>query len=80
MPKITEDQVRETLSAIGLKNRAKGINMRAPADVCNPNTTYSDDWKVKRQLACAQLINAEILMIDDLSGHLDVMNVNWVKQ
>merc|ERR1712137_892484 len=32
------------------------------------------------QLACAQLINADILMVDDPTGHLDVKNVAWVKQ
>jgi len=31
------------------------------------------------QLACAQLINADILMIDDPTGHLDVKNIEWVK-
>merc|ERR1712050_98747 len=41
--------------------------------------TYSGGWKVKMQLACAQLINADILMIDDPTGHLDVKNIAWVK-
>merc|ERR1719171_574157 len=45
----------------------------------NPITTYSGGWKVKMQLACAQLINADILMIDDPTGHLDVNNIKWVK-
>merc|ERR1719451_18172 len=31
------------------------------------------------KLACAQLINADILMIDDPTGHMDVKNVEWVK-
>jgi len=79
-PKITEDQVLASLSAIGFKNKAKGINLKAAADMCNPITTYSGGWKVKMQLACAQLINADILMIDDPTGHLDVKNVAWVKQ
>jgi len=80
MPKVTEEQVLESLSEIGFKNKAKGINMRAAADMCNPITTYSGGWKVKMQLACARLINADILMIDDPTGHLDVKNVIWVKQ
>merc|ERR1712232_874763 len=37
-------------------------------------------WKVKMQLACAQLINADILMIDDPTGHLDVKNIEWVRK
>merc|ERR1711937_898610 len=51
----------------------------AAADMNNPITTYSGGWKVKMQLACAQLINADILMIDDPTGHLDVKNIQWVK-
>ena len=31
------------------------------------------------ELAGAQLINADILMIDDSTGHLDAKNVQWVK-
>merc|ERR1719326_17308 len=73
------DQVLESLSTIGFKNKAKGINLKAAADMCNPITTYSGGWKVKMQLACAQLINADILMIDDPTGHLDVKNIQWVK-
>merc|ERR1712195_103386 len=39
----------------------------------------SGGWKVKMQLACAQLIDADILMIDDPTGHLDVKNIEWVE-
>merc|ERR1712166_1123221 len=79
-PPVTMDQVLESLSSIGFRNKEKGINIKAAADMCNPITTYSGGWKVKMQLACAQLINADILMIDDPTGHLDVKNVKWVKQ
>merc|ERR1719199_2114131 len=79
-PKITEEVVLKTLSEIGFKNKDKKINMAAAADMCNPITTYSGGWKVKMQLACAQLINADILMIDDPTGHLDVKNIAWVKE
>merc|ERR1711937_340353 len=73
------DQVLASLSEIGFKNKDKGINMKAAADMNNPITTYSGGWKVKMQLACAQLINADILMIDDPTGHLDVKNIAWVE-
>merc|ERR1719161_514078 len=73
------DQVLASLSEIGFKNKEKGINLKAAADMNNPITTYSGGWKVKMQLACAQLINADILMIDDPTGHLDVKNIEWVK-
>merc|ERR1711935_782294 len=79
-PPITEDVVLKTLGEIGFKNKEKGINMAAAADMCNPITTYSGGWKVKMQLACAQLINADILMIVDPTVHLDVKNIVWVKQ
>jgi elongation factor 3 len=79
-PPITEEVVIKTLSEIGFKNKERGVNMKAAADMTNPITTYSGGWKVKMQLACAQLINADILMIDDPTGHLDVKNQQWVKQ
>jgi len=34
---------------------------------------------VKMQLACAKLINADILMLDEPTGHLDVKNIQWMK-
>merc|ERR1719197_324598 len=78
-PPITQETVLQTLGEIGFKNKDKGVNLQAAADMNNPITTYSGGWKVKMQLACAQLINADILMIDDPTGHLDVKNVAWVK-
>ena len=54
--------------------------MKAAADMCNPITTYSGGWKVKMQLACAQLVNAGILMRDDPTVHLNVKNIAWVKE
>jgi len=78
-PPVTEELVVKTLGEIGFKNSKTGMNMTAAADMINPITTYSGGWKVKMQLACAQLINADILMIDDPTGHLDVKNIQWVK-
>jgi elongation factor 3 len=78
-PPVTEEVVLQTLGEIGFKNKDRGVNMTAAADMNNPITTYSGGWKVKMQLACAQLINADILMIDDPTGHLDVKNIEWVK-
>merc|ERR1712087_941149 len=79
-PPVTEDLVIATLGEIGFKNKERGVNMTAAADMNNPITTYSGGWKVKMQLACAQLINADIRMIDDPTGHLDVKNIEWVKK
>jgi len=79
-PPIEEAVVLKTLGEIGFKSKSLGVNMRAAADMDNPITTYSGGWKVKMQLACAQLIEADILMIDDPTGHLDVKNIEWVKK
>merc|ERR1719181_1398066 len=78
-PPIEEELVKRTLGEIGFKSKERGVNLTAAADMSNPITTYSGGWKVKMQLACAQLINADILMIDDPTGHLDVKNIAWVK-
>merc|ERR1712190_530585 len=78
-PSITEEVAKKTLGELGFKSKELGVNLKAAADISNPITTYSGGWKVKMQLACAQLINADILMIDDPTGHLDVKNIEWVK-
>merc|ERR1719162_1108810 len=78
-PPLDEEIVKKTLGEIGFKSKERGVNLTAAADMHNPITSYSGGWKVKMQLACAQLINADILMIDDPTGHLDVKNVVWVK-
>merc|ERR1712100_412800 len=78
-PPLDKDTVLKALGDVGFKNKELGMNVAAAADMLNPITTYSGGWKVKMQLACAQLINADILMIDDPTGHLDVKNIEWVK-
>merc|ERR1712166_1152780 len=78
-PPVSEEAVMQALGEIGFKSKDRGVNLQAAADMNNPITTYSGGWKVKMQLACAHLINADILMIDDPTGHLDVKNVQWVK-
>merc|ERR1712066_1201072 len=78
-PPITKENVLQSLGDIGFKDATRGVNTKAAADMNNPITTYSGGWKVKMQLACAQLIEADILMIDDPTGHLDVKNIQWVK-
>merc|ERR1712190_238370 len=78
-PPLNEDICIKTLGELGFKNEKLGVNVTAAADMNNPITTYSGGWKVKMQLACTYLINADILMIDDPTGHMDVKNVEWVK-
>jgi len=78
-PPVTLEMAEAELGKIGFKNKPKGVNLKAAADMCNPITTYSGGWKVKMQLACAKLIEADILMLDEPTGHLDVKNVEWMK-
>merc|ERR1712203_926302 len=45
----------------------------------NPVTSYSGGWKMKMQLTAAQLMNADVLMLDEPTGHLDVDNIKWLE-
>merc|ERR1719197_842527 len=78
-PPVSKDEVIEKLGEMGFKNKDKKMNVLAAADMNNPITTYSGGWKFKMQLACAQIINADILMVDNPTAHLDVKNIQWVK-
>merc|ERR1711981_1188538 len=49
------------------------------ANLENPVTTYSGVWKMKMQLCAAQLMNADVLMLDEPTGHLDVDNIAWLE-
>lgn len=78
-PPVTPAEAAEEMTLIGFKNKEKGMNMRAAADAHNPITTYSGGWKVKMQLCCAKLVNSDIIMLDEPTGHMDVKNVQWMK-
>merc|ERR1719446_1631303 len=78
-PPVSKDEVIEKLGEMGFKNKDKKMNVLAAADMNNPITTYSGGRKFKMQLACAQIINADILMVDNPTAHLDVKNIQWVK-
>ena len=75
--KVTEEQVKETMKSIGFGY--PGGPDRA-ADLQNPVTTYSGGWKMKMQLCAAQLMNADVLMLDEPTGHLDVDNIKWLEE
>eukprot|EP00397_Hematodinium_sp_SG-2012_P002972 GEMP01002980.1.p1 GENE.GEMP01002980.1~~GEMP01002980.1.p1 ORF type:complete len:1027 (+),score=279.41 GEMP01002980.1:472-3552(+) len=71
--KVTQDEVRTMLEQLGFgKNRA--------ADPDGQVTTYSGGWKMKMQLCAAALLNADVLMLDEPTGHLDVDNIEWLKR
>merc|ERR1719194_203244 len=73
---VTEDQVRELMKETGF-GYAGGPDCAAHMD--NPVTTYSGGWKMKMQLCAAKLMNADVLMLDEPTGHLDVDNIKWLE-
>jgi elongation factor 3 len=74
--KVTEDTVKELMKSIGFGY--PGGPDRA-ANLENPVTSYSGGWKMKMQLCAAQLMNADVLMLDEPTGHLDVDNIKWLE-
>merc|ERR1719267_392843 len=74
---VTEDQVKDLMKETGFGY--VGGPDRA-ANLENPVTTYSGGWKMKMQLCAAQLMNADVLMLDEPTGHLDVDNIKWLEE
>merc|ERR1712032_316079 len=74
--KASEDSVQELMKSIGFGY--PGGPDRA-ANLENPVTSYSGGWKMKMQLCAAQLMNADVLMLDEPTGHLDVDNIRWLE-
>merc|ERR1719145_152716 len=75
--KVSEDTVKELMKSIGFGY--PGGPDRA-ANLENPVTSYSGGWKMKMQLCAAQLMNADVLMLDEPTGHLDVDNIKWLEK
>merc|ERR1712159_435401 len=73
---VTEDQVKELMKETGF-GYPGGPDRAAHMD--NPVTSYSGGWKMKMQLCAAQLMNADVLMLDEPTGHLDVDNIKWLE-
>merc|ERR1719446_771042 len=73
---VGEDTVKELMKSIGFGY--PGGPGRA-ANLENPVTSYSGGWKMKMQLCAAQLMNADVLMLDEPTGHLDVDNIKWLE-
>merc|ERR1712187_222521 len=74
--KVSEDTVKELMKGIGFGY--PGGPDRA-ANLENPVTSYSGGWKMKMQLCAAPLMNADVLMLDEPTGHLDVDNIKWLE-
>merc|ERR1711871_596244 len=73
---VTEEQCKNLMIETGF-GYPGGPDRAANMD--NPVTTYSGGWKMKMQLCAAQLMNADVLMLDEPTGHLDVDNIRWLE-
>ena len=49
------------------------------ANLVLPATSYSGGWKMKVQLFAVQMMNCDVFMLDEPTGHLDVDNVRWLE-
>jgi len=78
-PAVTREAVEVVMDDIGFGNMKKQIGLDRAADMEMGVTTYSGGWKVKMQLCAATLMNADILMLDEPTGHLDTTNIAWIK-
>merc|ERR1711972_955035 len=73
---VKEEEVKELMKKTGFgypggPDRAANLEL--------PVTSYSGGWKMKMQLCAAQLMNADVLMLDEPTGHLDVDNIKWLE-
>jgi len=75
-PQVTEQVARDIMKETGFGYEG-GPEVAAHMD--NPVTSYSGGWKMKMQLAAAKLLNADVLMLDEPTGHLDVNNIKWLE-
>merc|ERR1712178_371050 len=75
-PKVSEDTVKDLMKSIGFGYPGGPDHA---ANLENPVTSYSGGWKMKMQLCAAQLVNADVLMLDEPTGHLDVDNIRWLE-
>merc|ERR1712087_173971 len=75
-PPTWEETVKELMKSIGF-GYPGGPDRAANQEF--PVTSYSGGWKMKMQLCAAQLMNADVLMLDEPTGHLDVDNILWLE-
>jgi len=78
-PQVERSDVERVMEELGFGNSEKGTGKDRAADATMQVTTYSGGWKMKMQLCAATLMNADILMLDEPTGHLDVTNIAWIK-
>ena len=73
---VDKQEVIDVLESVGFCKTevSKGASQLMPI------TSLSGGWKMKMQLCAATLMNADILMLDEPTGHLDVTNIAWIKK
>jgi elongation factor 3 len=76
---VTRAEVAKVMEGIGFGNSENGTGKDRAADAGMLITTYSGGWKMKMQLCAAQLVQADLLMLDEPTGHLDVTNIAWLQ-
>lgn len=65
---LTESQIEESLKSFGFKELM----------IHNGVSTLSGGWRMKLALSRAMMQKADILLMDEPSAHLDVINVKWL--
>jgi len=75
-PQVSEETCRAAMKETGF-GYVGGPDVAAHMD--GEVTSYSGGWKMKMQLTAAKLINADVLMLDEPTGHLDVNNIKWLE-
>jgi elongation factor 3 len=78
-PKVQREEVAEVMVGIGFGNSEAGSGKDRAADAAMGVWSYSGGWKMKMQLCAAQLVKADVLMLDEPTGHLDVTNIAWLR-
>ena len=72
---VTREEVAKIMEDIGFGNKERDFGKDRAADAAMGVTTYSGGWKMKMQLFATQLLNADVLMLDEPTGRLDVDNI-----
>ena len=65
---VTEEQCKVLRRALASATQAARANLELPV------TSYSGGCKIKMQLCAAQLLNRDVLILDEPTGHLDLDN------
>jgi elongation factor 3 len=77
---VNREEVTKIMEDIGFGNKERDFGKDRAADAAMGVTTYSGGWKMKMQLCAATLMKADVIMLDEPTGHLDVKNIAWIEQ